>query len=483
MTKISDEIRMDIKAYIDNIKDIKFATVERETLDYIPDNFNELSEYIKQILKLNVELNIVCENSPNSIVVADENGKYIRVNRRFEKMVGIDRDNVVGKDAVELGTNGTFNPSVCQLAMQEKRRVSVIQHINGLDDVFVTAIPIKCKDKGVFRTVSNAIRVEEIKKISAYLSDAENRAERDNKSVELIAESRAMEGVLKIADEVKDTDSNILITGETGVGKGHIAKYIHDTGARSKGKFVTINCGAIPENLIEAELFGYEAGAFTNASSKGKIGLIELSDGGTIFLDEIGDVPLMVQVKLLNFIQSKTFTRVGGVKEKKIDARIIAATNANLEECVERGTFRLDLYYRMNVIPIRIPSLKERPEDIIPLAEHYIKVYEEKYRKKVILSEKMKDDMKRVDWKGNVRELENFIERFVVTNELEILEAGAIQNGCGSRTMRDMKKQEDDCIAVAYEKYGSSYKVAKELGISQSTAYRKIKKIKCVKSE
>ncbi len=232
----------------------------------------------------------------------------------------------------------------------------------------------------------------------------------------IIGVSESVRNLIEVIRKVASTDSTVLITGESGTGKSLIAKAIHFLSDRRDRPFVTINCAAIPETLLEAELFGYEKGAFTGATSSRK-GKFELANGGTVFLDEIGDMPLYLQAKILRVIQEKEIERLGGEKVIKVDVRIIAATNRDLESLVKEGKFREDLYYRLNVIPIHVPPLRERKEDIPLLVEHFLEKFNEKYGKKVRIAPEAMEPLMEYDWPGNVRELENTVERLVVMNE------------------------------------------------------------------
>lgn len=230
----------------------------------------------------------------------------------------------------------------------------------------------------------------------------------------ILCPSPKMTKVYELAAQVAQTnDTTVLILGESGAGKEHIAKFIHHSSARKSKPFVEINCAAIPENLLEAELFGYEPGAFTDARSK-KIGLFEYADGGTLFLDEIGDMPLATQAKVLKLIETKTFRRVGGLRDMKSDVRIVAATNRDLARLIDEGKFREDLYYRLQVVPIELPPLRERPEDILQLADFFLKNFCQTMRKRLEFSEEAFSAMLNYGWKGNVRELKNVIERAVI---------------------------------------------------------------------
>ncbi|PKM84313.1 MAG: transcriptional regulator [Firmicutes bacterium HGW-Firmicutes-11] len=290
-------------------------------------------------------------------------------------------------------------------------------------------------------------------------------------------------------------NSTVLITGESGTGKEMFAKAIHYASSRSKGPFITVNCGAIPENLLESELFGYERGAFTGANDKGKIGKFELANGGTIFLDEIGDMPLHLQVKILHVVQNMRFERVGGNKTIIVDVRVIAATNKDLEEMIRDGTFREDLYYRLSVIPMTIPPLRERKEDTRLLMYHFLRKYNTFMNKKMTgFAPAVEAAYLEYDWPGNVRELENAVEYGVNMAFGDIIGMDAVP----SRLLRNdpstlfstnndlplavqVKRFEREIIANKLKKYGTNGngkdKVAQELGLSRATLYRKLSEL------
>ena len=225
-----------------------------------------------------------------------------------------------------------------------------------------------------------------------------------------------------MAGKVANFNTTILILGESGVGKEEVAKYIHQHSMRKEKPFITVNCGAIPGNLLESELFGYERGAFTGAMQNGKVGLIEAADGGTVFLDEVGEMPLDFQVKLLRFIQSKEIRRVGAIDSKIIDVRVLAATNRSLADMVEEGSFREDLYYRLNVVQIEIPPLRKRTDAILPLVAMFLKRYNKKYGQEKVLTYDIVKEMERFSWPGNVRQLKNIVENMVIVSNNEYLE-------------------------------------------------------------
>ncbi len=249
-------------------------------------------------------------------------------------------------------------------------------------------------------------------------------------SFKMIAASPSMKAALKFARRVAQSEvSTILLEGESGTGKDVLAQFIHHYGRRSDGPFVALNCAAIPETLLESELFGYEKGAFTDARAP-KAGILEIASGGTVFLDEIGEVPLVIQAKLLRVIEEQNFRRLGGVRDIQVDLRVVAATNRRLSEAIEQGRFRLDLYYRLNVIQVLLPPLRERTEDILPLAEHFVRIYNTKFKRNVKgLSHSAAAALLAHDWPGNVRELRNVVERSMVLEEADWIQVSNLQIG------------------------------------------------------
>ncbi|MFA5527040.1 MAG: sigma 54-interacting transcriptional regulator [Peptostreptococcales bacterium] len=321
---------------------------------------------------------------------------------------------------------------------------------------------------------------------------AHEEDEHKNTFDDIIGQSQTIIKIKKQALSTAGGKSTVLITGESGTGKGMFAKSIHYAGSRAKNAFVTVNCGAIPENLLESELFGYERGAFTGASEKGKMGKFELADAGTIFLDEIGDMPLHLQVKLLHVIQNKAFERVGGNRTICVDVRILAATNKNLEAMIRDGRFREDLYYRLSVIPLVIPPLRDREEDIFLLMKFFLEKYSSLLNKNVTsFTNEVIEVYKDYSWPGNVRELENAIEFGVnmtscheISREdvpLKILKKSKkldVGMGLNLTLSEQLKIFERKIILKKLEEYGNSQKakkqIADDLGISRATLYRKL---------
>jgi transcriptional regulator with PAS, ATPase and Fis domain len=310
-------------------------------------------------------------------------------------------------------------------------------------------------------------------------------------SKQFVIHSPRMKELVKIATRIARVDSTVLIQGESGVGKELIADVIHTNSNRKKGPLIKINCGAIPENLLESEFFGYEPGAFSGASKNGKIGLFELAAGGILFLDEIGDMPLSLQVKLLRVLQDKEITRVGGIKKLSVDIRILTGTNRNLNEMILNGQFRQDLFYRLNVIPIRVPALRERLEDIPVLSNYFMDYFNKKYRTSNInktLDPNVIAYFMDHDWPGNVRELENLIERLVVTtahDKILVDDLPLWLNRSHYNADLDLESVSLRCavedterkiLENAFSRCKSTYEIARALDVNQSTVVRKAAK-------
>lgn len=324
------------------------------------------------------------------------------------------------------------------------------------------------------------------------LAKAENSSE-ENLSMKIVARSEKMKELVRASLQVSKVDCIVLLMGESGTGKEVLAKIIHENSNRP-GSFIKVNCGAIPDALLESELFGYEEGAFTGAKKGGNPGKFELAHRGTILLDEIGDLPLHLQVKMLRVIQDKEVIRVGGHKNKKVDVKVIAATNKELLQMVKEGKFREDLFYRLNVVPLKIPPLRERKEDIMPLIYFFKKKFEKKYNTKRNCSSEVVQIFISYDWPGNVRELENITERIYIISSLneiitpEILIRDYINTNmhrhCGAISVNSLttlssgvEEVERKLITMALSKFKTLRKVALALGVDESTISRKIRKL------
>lgn len=307
---------------------------------------------------------------------------------------------------------------------------------------------------------------------------------------DVIYKSKDMEDIVALAEKIAGSDATVLIQGESGVGKDIIAKLIHRCSLRKDKPFIKINCASIPENLMETELFGYEKGAFTGASENGKSGIFELANGGVLFLDEVGTIPIYLQPKLLRAIQEKEIIRVGGASYTPLDIRIIAATNIDLKAAIRNNTFREDLFYRLNVVPIMIPPLRKRKDDICPLAEHFLKVFNKKYNTTKKMDDQAMGALLHYRWPGNVRELENIVERLVITSRSDIITSLEVTNQFSEADTEDLffednlpqglkgavDRYEKKLIIENMKYYSRSQELADALKINKSTLTRKMKR-------
>lgn len=433
----------------------------------------------------------------DDILISDGEGMVLRVSPTFEDMYGVDQEHVVGKSVYELEKAGIFKPSVIARVLEKREKITMQQQNSKERKIVVTATPV-FDEKGEIKLVVSFSRdITEMVELQKQYMQLENKIEQYTEEINqlrqkaaledgVIGKSRQMVDILETIHRVADFDANILFLGPSGVGKTMLSKIVHQQSKRNKGPFIDINCAAIPEHLLESELFGYERGSFTGAGSKGKVGLIELANGGTLLLDEISEMPLSLQAKLLKTIQDKVITRVGGTKAIKVDFRLITASNRNLEDFAKKGLFRKDLYYRLNVIQIHIPPLCDRKDDIIPLIEFFVKKNNERYGLHKQFHPCALEALVNYSWPGNIRELSNIVERTFMTSDGDVIQKEALpqeilrEQKAGVREVNDLNKAieafEGDLIRQAYKKYGSSIEVGKALGISQPTAYRKIQK-------
>jgi transcriptional regulator with PAS, ATPase and Fis domain len=414
-------------------------------------------------------------------------------------MVNLNEEKLSDLNLNELEDKKIIYPSAALLAFKEKRNITIVQNTNK-KRLLTTATPVFSEDDEIIRVIVNARDIKELDMAvdNDYSSSAkiklsiESKDDQFNDMSSIVCKSEKMKRIIRIADKIGDTNSTVLISGDSGVGKEVIARYIHQCN-ENREDFVKINCGAIPERLLESELFGYETGAFSGARREGKPGLIEKANNGTLFLDEIGEMPLNMQVKLLQVIQEHKVTRIGGVEPISVDFRLITATNRNLKEMVESGNFREDLFYRLNVIPINVPPLTERPQDIIPLFEHYSELFNNQYDKEVQFDKSAQNVLLKYEWPGNVREMINLLERVIVTAEdqavisgedikdqLNVNETNTQLEEIIVNDIMPLKEAvnevEKKLISLAQKEGKSTYEIADMLGVNQSTIVRKMKK-------
>ncbi|MEK6519185.1 sigma 54-interacting transcriptional regulator [Bacillus thuringiensis] len=437
-----------------------------------------------------MDLKDVFEYAFDEIFVTDEQGIVVRVNSTCERHYQLAAEELVGKHVKELQKNGIFYPSATLEVIEKKRPIELVQTTKSGEYLHVRTRPVFDDEGNLRRVISYSRDLTELYQLRQKVEEMDNQLKTYKKELRetyehegLIFKSLAMQKIVDTIKKVSVVDSTVLALGETGVGKSRLVRHLHEVSHRKHESFYEINCAALPTNLIESELFGYSGGSFTGANREGKKGLLESAHKGTLFLDEIGEMPIEIQAKLLQVLQEKTFRPIGGRELKKVDVRIVAATNRDLSEMVKQGTFRKDLYYRLNVIPIAIPPLRERTEDILPLIYHYLQHFNKKYGRDVKLAPSTLQMFVGYPWEGNNREIENVIERIVITVDdvvtvedlpLSMQEAAVEQSGRSLYKM--LEEVERNIILKAYKTYGSSYKVAEFLQISQSAATRKIKK-------
>lgn len=460
------------------------------------------------------------------IHVVDTNGILVCVNKSWEHWMHESRNTAIGTEINQVmkklrhgfyfayeksqddGDKNAAEGSVTHYDKEEFRSAAmdVIQNNRPASQltfsdnghrIFVTSNPI-FKSSGeleyVVTYLTDLTGIEhlkdeldtEIKKsvlISAELSMYRSQAT----SSQMIFESDKMRNVDQLIEVIAPVDANVLIMGESGVGKEVVANQIQKRSNRSGKPFIKVNCAAIPNDLMESELFGHEKGAFTGADVR-KIGMFELASGGTILLDEIGDIPLKLQSKLLRVLQEHTIRRIGGDSEFPVDVRVIASTNRNLGAMMREGTFSVDLYYRLAVMPIVVPPLRERREDIKPLALFYLSIQNQKYNKSKEFSDNALIALTKYNWPGNIRELFNVIERLVIVGKNEIITSARVSELINSNAedseimladnttlQKYMDSYEKKLLQKAVERYGSTYSIARALGTSQPTISRKLK--------
>ena len=440
----------------------------------------------------------------DGLFVTDGTGTTLYVNEAFLQLSGTVRERVVGKTVYTLVEQGLVQNSAAAAVLASGERRSTINVYRNGKTCLVSGAPIIVDGK-IDRVVCVIRDLTELNHLRDKLAEAsslslgyrqqlrEIEVQRNHAAIADVR-SRAMRDVFEKVTKVASVDVTVLLRGETGVGKDYVVRYIHELSERSKtGTLVKINCGAIPETLLESELFGYERGAFTGADRHGKAGLFEIAKNGTLFLDEIGEMPKQLQVKLLNVVQDKKFYRLGGVREIDFQARIVAATNADLEQMIGEGHFRMDLYHRLNVISVTLPPLRERYDDILPLAMRFLDEINRQYGRRCQFSARTIKLLLAYDWPGNIRELRNVIERLVVmcddsegdTADISGLInlsgatpvfSGAIgdQRGApGTPLKHRVEAFEAECIAEAIEQTETLREAADLLGIDISTLVRK----------
>jgi len=460
--------------------------------------FGVMANKMRTFKELSHELSAIVDSCYEGLWICDGEANVIRINPASARINNVEPDEVIGRNVADLVKNGIIGRSATLEVLETKRVVNFLYITEDGRRVLTAGTPIFDDQGEIAKVVVSEQDITEIDEMQCRLEEQSaindqfqsqilEMQQAEMASTQVIARSPSMVRALKQALKVSQVDSSVLILGESGVGKGLFADLIHLHSKRSKKPLININCGAIPETLIESELFGHEKGAFTGAQSA-KPGLIEMADGGILFLDEIAELPLASQVKLLRFLEDGCVTRLGGTRSKQVDVRIIAATHGDLEKMVERKQFRLDLYYRLNVIPLFIPALRDRKDCIVPLIQYYINQFSARNGINKRITSSAMDTLLAYDWPGNVRQLMNVCERILVMADGDVIDiqdlpqniAGDISRGVlpteRMTLQQAMESFERSLLIDAMDEYGNQYKVADAMGINQSTVARKLKR-------
>ena len=448
----------------------------------------------------------IIDNMRTGIWITDGEGKVLIVNNESVKTGGLTRDEVIGRTMDELLKVGYITESATLKVMASRKEECIVEELGTGGHCMTTSIPMFCQGE-IDIIVSVERNISEVEKLKSLLNEQVEmkkelqkellkfQSRKDELCGRMVTRNINMLHIREMAEDIGKIDAAVMITGESGTGKEVIADIIHKSSRRREAPFVKVNCAAIPETLMESEFFGYEQGAFTGASGNGKIGLFELADGGTLFLDEVGELSIPIQSKLLRVLQDKEVRRVGGEKSISVDIRIIAATNRDLKAEVAKGTFRKDLYYRLFVVPIALPPLRERKEDIELLTKHFLDIFNKQYNMKKTIGPEAMEIMERYQWPGNVRELRNVVERLVVSgagNDISRIQvefclkgsmSSAFEIGGGYMAAEEelylddmVGRYEKQIIQDVLKECGTVTAAARVLHVDKSTISRKMKK-------
>lgn len=463
-------------------------------------------DLIKKYLMKDVDVLLDCIDE--AILIVDHEGNILKYNNAFGRITDLRGRSYIGRNIKEFIANGLLKESAALKSLELKRKIDMNLTYESGQTATWTYIPVFDEQGnlvltvGTGRDITKLITLEKQLKISeTVISQYEDKrfilGENFGHS-EIIYSSPKMLQVIRMSYKAAATPSPVLIWGETGVGKELVASYIHQNSSRGNKPFVAINCASIPDELLEAELFGYEEGSFTGAKKRGRQGLLEEAHGGTLFLDEIGELPLKMQSKLLRFLQEGNFKRIGSNKLQHVDVHILSATNLTEDQLTNSRHLRQDLFYRIGVIPIFVPSLRERKEDIFPLIRNFIQHFNTKYKTNIQIPPRIMHRLYNYEWPGNVRQLKNVIERIAILygskeiseEDLELVLHLKQQEAEGTQEIPSpespemppatslktaVERFEGNLIRQAYQATGSIMKAAKMLGINPSTIHRKLK--------
>lgn len=485
-----------------NIRSLLLETIRQCSDTDIAQQLEHIDGQLQYFLEKDIDFKEIVDGLDDSIFITDAQGKVLYVNPAYTKNTEILPEEVLGRNIDELmGKDRLYTGGAVQDVIKTKKsafRLSTTYKTNPPRMGYVVGTPIFDRDGKLRQVVASSRTIISLKALQddfqTFLTEIHSLDKKpiekksdEGLSGDLIGKNTTLANIWTIISHVAASDATVLITGESGVGKEVIADEIYRNSSRNKCPFIKINCASIPANLLESELFGYEKGAFSGAGAKGKPGLFELANHGTLLLDEIGDMPMDLQVKLLRAIQSQEITRIGGIRPIRLDIRFLALTNASLKEKIKAGTFRQDLFYRLNVIPIHVPPLRERLADLEELCSFFIQKFTAKYSCNFTLTDRQLGYMKQYDWPGNIRELENIIEYLVLCSSGIGQVDDSVLTGLLniSRPMDEPGPDMDFADAVAnfekrllektLETSHSLRDAGQKLGINASTISRKIK--------
>ena len=473
-------------------------------------NFQEMAQFeqsaqqLESYRQISQQLETVINSSADGIWVYDGDGNVITVNKAALALDKIKAADVLGKSIFDLTESGIFDRPVVLEVFEMKRQITILSKSLKTDRaLLITGTPILDGRGDISLVVVNLRDMTQLNEVRDQLEQTRLVSEKYQDELaelslfelsrqNIIAENEAMRQLLRMAVKIAKMEaSNILLLGESGTGKGLLAKFIHQNSKRSKKPFIQINCAALPENLLEAELFGYEKGAFTGAKEEGKAGLFELAQNGTLFLDEIGDLPFSVQAKLLKYLDDHTIMRLGAIRTITIDCIVIAATNRDLESLNKEKKFREDLFYRLNTFTMQIPPLRERTEDIFEMVRHYLEKYNKEYGLKRRVSAKVMKVLQSYSFPGNVRELKNILKMAVVMSDTDLIDETILRNLEGKTELpaftsldkhnisgltREIMAFEKQILQRAMASCRTTRELAGYLKVSQPTIVRKLKK-------
>lgn len=504
---MGDELKVrKIKQEIDKVYSLlQKCNLSLDIKQELQEKFDIIEEIHKDFMNTYLDFKEISDHLYDGIYISDGTGKTIFVNDAYSRITGIQKEEVTGRNVQDISKEGRlYRGAVTMEVIKRKEMVNSMgkSFVNN-KDLLVTGSPIIDEKGNVKLVVINNRDISNLKELELKNAELQNDKQRANQEIEFlrkqqtskskfIYEGEYMKGILELVNIIAPTDVTVLITGESGTGKEVVVDEIYSRSNRRDKPIIKVNCAAIPGELLESELFGYEGGAFTGAKKTGKMGMFELANEGTILLDEIGEMNLKLQSKLLRVLQSREIVRIGGNKPISLDIRVIASTNRDLHEEIKNGKFREDLFYRLNVLPIELKPLRERKDEIPILTNEFINRFNKKYNKNTVIEDEAMVLLCMYKWPGNIRELENLIERLVVINSDGTIMADSLTSMLGIEkqyftlkfsknraekiTLKEaVRNLEKEMIEVVIKECGSVNKASSILGISQPALWKKCK--------